>query len=83
LSDGGELELGIAWVHAMDLVLSWCAEYLNNFNELINARLSWEKRLTNKKFSNNAAHGPDIDSWGVVSSSKDELRSSIVARTDV
>lgn len=79
LSDGGELELRIAWVHAVDLVLSRCTEYLDNFNKLVNTRLSWEEGLTDEKFGDDAAHGPDIDGRGVVSRSKDELGSPIVA----
>ena len=83
LSDGGELELGITWVHAVDLVLRRRAEHLDDFDELIDARLSGKEGLADEELGDNAANRPDIDGRGVVCRSKDEFGGSVVARADV
>ena len=67
----------------MNLIFSWRAEYLDNFDKLVDSGLAWEKWLANEKLRNDAANRPDINSWCVVSSSKNEFRCPIVTRADV
>ena len=67
----------------MDLFLGRCAKHLDDLHELVNTRLTWEEGLSNEEFSDDAANGPDINSRGVVSRSKDELGCSVVPGADV
>ena len=67
----------------MDLIFRRRAKYLDNFNELVHARLSREKRLANEQLSNDTANGPDINGRCVVSSSENELGRPVVSRADI
>ncbi len=48
LANRGEFELWIRRVHAMDLFFRRCPKHFDNFNELVNAWLSWEERLADE-----------------------------------
>ena len=67
----------------MDLVLCRGSKLLDDLNELVNTRLSWEKGLTDKKLGDDTTDRPDIDGWRVVSGSKNEFRRAVVPGADV
>lgn len=79
LTDGREFEFRVAWVHAMDLILGGCSKNFDNLNELIDTRFAGEERLTDKELGYNAAYGPHINGWRVVSGAENELRGTVVA----
>ena len=47
-------------VHGPDLLSSRSSEYFDDFDKLINARLSWKKWLSKHKLCHDAAGGPDV-----------------------
>lgn len=65
------------------MLLGWSAENFDDLYELVDTGLTWEDRLAQHEFSDDAADRPDIDTGGVIRIAKDELRRAIVAGADV
>ena len=55
-----ELVFHVIWIHSADLLTGWGAQHFDDFNKLINTRLSREQRLTKHQLGHDAARGPDI-----------------------
>ena len=70
LSYGGELEFWVAGVHAVDLIFGRCSQHFDDLNKLVNAWLTREERLADKKLSDNAADRPNVYRRSVVSSTE-------------
>lgn len=66
-----ELELGVAWVHAVDLLLGRSPQHLDDLDQLVNTRITGEQWLSHQKLSYDAANGPDVNGRSIVSSSED------------
>ena len=65
-----KFELGIVWVHGVDLVPAWRTQNLDYLNKLVDATIPRENRLPKKKLSDNAAYGPYINSLPIVGCAK-------------
>lgn len=70
-------------VHGLDLLPCRSTQHLDDLHKLVDTRLSREKRLTQHQLSHYTTSRPDVNVGGVVGSSKDELRCSVVSGTDV
>lgn len=55
-----ELVLHVVGVHGADLITGGCSQDLDDLYQLVNARLAWEKRLSEHKLSHDATCRPDI-----------------------
>jgi len=66
--DLGELVLHVVWVHGANLVTCWRTQNLDNFNELVDPRLSREKGLSEHELCHDTTSGPHI-CHGLVSNS--------------
>jgi hypothetical protein len=44
-----EFEFSIVGIHLLDLIPRWCAQYFDDFNQLIYARVAWENRLSKQE----------------------------------
>ncbi len=58
--DLGKFVLHVVGVHSTDLLASWGPKYFDDLYKLIDARFSWEQRLTKHELCHNTASGPDI-----------------------
>lgn len=56
----GKLMLHVVRVHGSDLFSGWSPENLDDLDELIDTRLSWEERLTQHQLGHHATSRPDI-----------------------
>ena len=81
--DLGEFEVRVVGVHGVDLFTRRRADYLDNFNELVNVGLARKDWGAEQHFSEHAAKGPHINRWGIIGRSEYELRGTIVATADV
>jgi hypothetical protein len=50
----------VVGVHGADLIASGSSQDLDNLDQLVNARLTGEQRLTEHELSHDTASGPDI-----------------------
>ena len=71
------------FTHRFDIFLTGVAQDLDDFNELVNARLAREKHLAQKKLSDDAPNGPDVDALCVVLRTEEQLRRTVVPRADI
>lgn len=55
-----ELVFHVVRVHGANLLPGRCSKNLDDFNKLINARLSWEERLPKHELGHYATSRPDI-----------------------
>jgi len=55
-----KLVLHVVGVHGANLIPGGCAQHLDDFYELINARLAREQGLPKHEFCHDAAGGPDV-----------------------
>lgn len=53
-------------------------EHLDDFHQLVDARLAGEEGLSQEQFGHDAAHTPDVDGRCVVRGAEDELRGAVV-----
>lgn len=67
----------------MDLVSGWGTQYFDNFNQLVNTRITREYGLTEDELGDDTAYRPHIDSEAVVSRTEYQFRGSVVPRADV
>ena len=81
--DLGELVFHVVGVHGADLVTSGRAKDLDDFHELVDARLAGEEGLPKHKLRHDAASRPNVNFGGVICSAKDQLRCTVVPRADV
>lgn len=58
--DLGKLVLHVVRVHGADLVASRCSQDLDDLYKLVNARLAWEKRLSEHELGHDATGRPDV-----------------------
>jgi len=52
--------LHIVGIHGTNLVTSWGSQDFNDFDQLIDTRLSWEQRLPKHQLCHNTASRPNI-----------------------
>lgn len=45
-----EFELGVVWIHLLDLIPRRCPQYFDDLNQLVDARVSGKDWLTQKQF---------------------------------
>jgi hypothetical protein len=43
-----EFKLGVVWIHFLDLIPRWRAQYFDDLNQLVNARVTGEDGLAQK-----------------------------------
>ena len=55
-----KLVLHVVRVHSADLIPRWSTQHLDDLDQLVNARLAWEKRLTKHKLGHDASSRPYI-----------------------
>jgi hypothetical protein len=55
-----ELELGVVFVHGLNLLAGGRAQHLDDLHQLIHATLAWEQRLAQQELCQHAAHGPNV-----------------------
>lgn len=55
-----ELVLHVVGVHGANLISSRCSQHLDDLYELVNARLAWEKRLSEHQLCHDATRRPDV-----------------------
>jgi len=55
-----ELVLHVVGVHSSNLVPRWSSQDFDDLDQLVNARLAREQRLTKHKLGHDAASGPHI-----------------------
>lgn len=55
-----ELVLHVVGVHGADLIAGGCSQHLDDLYQLVNARLAWEKRLSEHQLCHDATCRPDI-----------------------
>lgn len=50
-------EVGLAYirVHGLDLVPRGCTQHLDDLDQLVNSRLSWEERLSQHQFGHDTS----------------------------
>jgi hypothetical protein len=58
--DLGELVFHVVGVHGADLIASRSSQDLDDLNQLVDARLTREQRLTEHELSHDTASRPDI-----------------------
>ena len=58
--DLGKFVLHVVRIHGANLFPSWSPEYFDDFDELVNARLAREQRLSQHEFGKDAASGPNV-----------------------
>jgi len=73
----------VVGVHGEDLFALRGAQNLDNFHELVHARLPREDGLAEHELCNDAADRPDVDVGAVVGVAEDELGRAVVAGADV
>ena len=78
-----ELELGVVRVHLLDLFSGRRAQDFDDLDELIDAGIAGEDRLTEHQFGKYASCAPDVDVGRVVRGAEDQLGRAVVSRTDV
>jgi hypothetical protein len=70
-------------IHIDDLGLTGRAQYLNNFDQLIDIAVAHKKWLPLEHLQEHTAGGPHINHGCVVHTAKYQLRRAIAPRTDV
>jgi len=55
-----EFVLHVVWVHGANLITCWGSQNLDDFDELVDSRFSWEKRLSEHEFCHNTSSGPNV-----------------------
>lgn len=55
-----EFELGVVRIHFLDLIPRRRAQYFDNLDQLVDARIPGEDGLAQKQFGKHAARTPDI-----------------------
>lgn len=65
------------------LLLSWGAQQPENMEQLLELGIPGEQRLPSNHFGEDASDGPDVDGGGVVSGTKQNLRSPVPERDDL
>lgn len=58
-----ELVLHVVGVHGANLLPSRRAENLDDLDQLVNTRFTWEQRLTKHELGHDASRGPHIYRW--------------------
>lgn len=82
-SDLWESIFFVVWVHGKD-VLSWrSSQNFDDFNQLVDSRVTRENRLSKHEFSNNTSNRPHINVSRVVRVTKNKLRSSVISRANI
>jgi hypothetical protein len=74
-----ELELHVRAIHLLDLRPRRRAENFDNLDELVDAALSGEERLSEEELRADAARGPHVDPRRVIRRAEDELRGTVVS----
>lgn len=65
------------------MAASRSAKHLDNFHQLVHARLPRKQWPPQQELSEDTAHGPDVDGCGVFVRPQHELRCAVKARADV
>lgn len=78
-----ELVLHIVGVHRLDLVARRGTQYLDDLDELINARLAREEWLAEHELCHDTSSRPHVNVGGVVCRTKDEFGCAVVSRANV
>lgn len=76
-----EFEFCVVRVHGLDLILSGSSQNLDDLDQLVHSRFSWEYGLTHQEFSYNTTDRPNVDNISVFCTPEDQLRCSIVTGT--
>ena len=79
----GKFEVRVVGVHGVDLFTRRRADYLDNFNELVNVGLAGKNWSAKQHFSENATKRPYINRRRIISRSKYQLGRAIIAAADV
>ena len=61
------------------MIARWRAQNFDDFDKLINARITRENGLSKQQLGQDAASRPDINLTGVVSGAKDQLGRAVVS----
>mmetsp|Transcript_99650 Transcript_99650/g.237564 ORF Transcript_99650/g.237564 Transcript_99650/m.237564 type:complete len:219 (-) Transcript_99650:405-1061(-) len=78
-----ELELGVVRVHGHQLLPRRGSQDLDDLHQLIHAALAREHGMAQDELGRDASGRPNVDDEPVVSGAKDQLRSTVVSRTNV
>ena len=81
--DLGEFEVRVVGVHGVDLFTRRRADYLDNFNELVNVGLTRKDRCAEQHFSKNTTKRPHVNRWRIIGSSKYQLGCAIISAANV
>lgn len=81
--DDRKSKFRVIWIHSWDLVTSWCTKHLDDFNKLINTRVTWEQRLTKQKLSNYTSDRPNINWLCIICGAKNKFWCSIISWTNI
>ncbi len=78
-----EFKVRVVGVHRVNLFTRWCADNLDNFNELVNVRLTGKYGCAEQHFSKNTTKRPHVNRWRIIGGSKYQLWCTVVSAADV
>lgn len=73
-----EFVFHVVRIHGLDLFASGGAKNFDDLDELVNATVSWEKRLAEHKLGHDAARGPYVNVGGIIGRAEDEFGCAVV-----